>query len=126
MSHQSTASSHQEADRSSAPDKGRWLLVGAALLLQFSIGAVYAWSVFSSALQDEEAAPDWGLSKVEASLPFTVTIAMIFIGSYIGGRIQDKKGPRIVALVGGVIYAAGIILAAFAGGADQLWLLIAG
>jgi OFA family oxalate/formate antiporter-like MFS transporter len=27
------------------PTKGRWLLVGAALLLQFSIGAVYAWSV---------------------------------------------------------------------------------
>ena len=111
MSHQSTASSHPGADHPAGPDKGRWLLVGAALLLQFSIGAVYAWSVFSSALQDEEAAPDWGLSKVAASLPFTVTIAMIFIGSYIGGRIQDKKGPRIVALAGGVIYAAGIIVA---------------
>jgi OFA family oxalate/formate antiporter-like MFS transporter len=126
MSHQSTASTQTQTDQPAGPDKGRWLLVAAALLLQFSIGAVYAWSVFSSALQDEEAAPDWGLSKVEASLPFTVTIAMIFVGSYIGGRIQDKKGPRIVALVGGVIYAAGIILAAFAGGADQLWLLIAG
>ena len=126
MSHQSTTSTHPAGDRSTGPDKGRWLLVAAALLLQFSIGAVYAWSVFSSALQDEEAAPDWGLSKVEASLPFTVTIAMIFVGSYIGGRIQDKRGPRIVALAGGVIYAAGIILAAFAGGSDQLWLLIAG
>ena len=30
---------------------------------------------------------------------------MIFIGSYIGGRIQDTRGPRMVALVGGVIYA---------------------
>jgi OFA family oxalate/formate antiporter-like MFS transporter len=127
MSHQSASSTGTASGNDvAAPDKGRWLLVGAALLLQFSIGAVYAWSVFSSALQDEEAAPDWGLSKVEASLPFTVTIAMIFIGSYIGGRIQDKKGPRIVALAGGVIYAAGIILASFASGEDQLWLLIAG
>lgn len=109
-----------------AASGNRWVLVGAGLLLQFSIGAVYAWSVFSSALQDEEAAPDWALSKVEASLPFTVTIAMIFIGTYIGGRIQDKKGPRVVALSGGVIYAIGIILASFARGADQLWLLIAG
>ena len=126
MSHQSTATSGSAANRSAGPDKSRWILVAAALLLQFSIGAVYAWSVFSSALQDEEAAPDWGLSKVAASLPFTVTIAMIFIGSYIGGRIQDKRGPRIVALVGGVIYAVGIIIAAFASGEDQLWLLIAG
>ncbi|HEX5769392.1 MAG TPA: OFA family MFS transporter [Nocardioidaceae bacterium] len=108
------------------PTGNRWVLVGAGLLLQFSIGAVYAWSVFSKALQNGDAAPDWALSKVEASLPFTVTIAMIFIGTYIGGRIQDKKGPRIVALAGGVIYAIGIILASFARGADQLWLLIAG
>ena len=43
------------------PTRGRWWLVAAALLLQFSIG------------------------------------------SYVGGRIQDRRGPRIVALVGGVI-----------------------
>jgi OFA family oxalate/formate antiporter-like MFS transporter len=101
----------------------RWILVGAGLLLQFSIGAVYAWSVFAKALQEAE---PWQLTKVEASLPFTVTIAMIFIGTYIGGRIQDKQGPRAVALAGGVIYAVGIILASFAGSSDDLWLLILG
>ncbi|MGZ5415699.1 MAG: L-lactate MFS transporter [Nocardioides sp.] len=105
------------------PTKGRWTLVGAALLLQFSIGAVYAWSVFAKALKDAES---FRLSSVEASLPFTVTIAMIFIGSYIGGRIQDKKGPRVVALAGGVIYALGILLAALADSEDRLWLLILG
>lgn len=124
MSHQPASASDTRTDNQS-PGGNRWLLVAAALLLQFSIGAVYAWSVFSSALQDEEAAPDWALSKVEASLPFTVTIAMIFIGTYIGGRIQDKKGPKVVALTGGVIYALGILLASLANSADQLWLLIA-
>ena len=103
--------------------KGRWWLVAAALLLQFSIGAVYAWSVFAKALQSDEA---FGLSKVQASLPFTVTIAMIFIGAYLGGRWQDKAGPRPVALTGGVIYAVGILLASFVSSADQLWLLILG
>ena len=101
----------------------RWVLVGAALLLQFSIGAVYAWSVFSGAL---ETAEPWKLSKVQASLPFTVTIAMIFVGSYIGGRLQDKRGPRVVALAGGVIYAAGILLASLTDGKEDLWLLILG
>ncbi len=123
--------SHQASDRPTAssgdpsgnPTKGRWLLVAAALLLQFSIGAVYAWSVFGKALRDAE---DFQLSRVEASLPFTVTIGMIFVGSYIGGRIQDKKGPRIVALVGGVIYAIGVALAGLATSGDHLWLIILG
>ncbi len=101
----------------------RWLLVAAALLLQFSIGAVYAWSVFSKALAD--AAP-FHLSSVESTLPFEVTIGMIFIGSYIGGRIQDKRGPRLVALVGGVIYAVGVLIAGFVTSHDQLWLLVLG
>jgi MFS transporter, OFA family, oxalate/formate antiporter len=105
------------------PGRNRWLLVGAGLLLQFSIGAVYAWSVFAKALQD---APAFHLTRVEASLPFTVTIGMIFIGSFTGGRIQDRKGPRLVALIGGVIYAVGVVLASFASGGDQLWLIILG
>jgi OFA family oxalate/formate antiporter-like MFS transporter len=105
------------------PGGFRWLLVAAALLLQFSIGAVYAWSVFAKALKDS---PDFQLTTVQASLPFTVTIAMIFIGSYIGGLIQDRKGPRPVALVGGVIYAVGVVLASFATSGDQLWLIILG
>ncbi len=119
----STASTATSQTGSGDPTKGRWLLVGAALLLQFSIGAVYAWSVFAKALKEESS---FGLSAVQSSLPFEVAIGMIFIGSYIGGRIQDRRGPRTVALIGGVIYGLGVILAGFATSADQLWLLVLG
>jgi len=105
------------------PTKGRWGLVAAALLLQFSIGAVYAWSVFSKALG---AAAPFHLSKLEGALPFEVTIGMIFVGTYIGGRLQDRRGPRPVALIGGVIYAFGVILASFSRDHSQLWLLVLG
>lgn len=111
------------AEAQERPSGFRWLLVAGALLLQFSIGAVYAWSIFGGALEDADA---WQLSKLRASLPFTVTIGMIFIGTYLGGRVQDKRGPRIVAIAGGVIYAVGIILASFASDAEQYWLLILG
>jgi MFS transporter, OFA family, oxalate/formate antiporter len=123
MSH---AQSAHGADRTTAgdnPTKGRWWLVAAALLLQFSIGAVYAWSVFSKALAS---AQPFELSKLEASLPFEVTIGMIFIGTYIGGRIQDRKGPRVVALTGGVIYGLGVLVASFAGSREELWVLVLG
>jgi OFA family oxalate/formate antiporter-like MFS transporter len=105
------------------PTRGRWWIVIGALLLQLSIGGVYAWSVFNTALKKDTA---MGLSNAEASLPFTVTIGMIFIGSYLGGRIQDRRGPRPVALVGGFVYAVGCIIASFAREPGQLWLLILG
>jgi OFA family oxalate/formate antiporter-like MFS transporter len=105
------------------PARGRWSIAGAAVLLQLALGAVYAWSVFSKALQKDNA---FHLSKAEATLPFSVTIAMIFVGTYLGGRIQDRRGPRMVALTGGVVYAAGILLAGAASGAGDLWLLVLG
>ena len=118
-----TGGTHAAGPQQDTGFGNRWLLVGAGLLLQFSIGAVYAWSVFAKAYQDAE---PWDLSKVQASLPFTVTIGMIFIGSYLGGRVQDRRGPRVVALTGGVIYAIGIMIASFTRGSDDLWLLILG
>lgn len=101
--------------------RARWGLVAAALLLQFSIGAVYAWSVFAAALQKSSA---FHLTKVEAALPFEVTIGMIFIGTFVGGWVQDRRGPRTVALTGGVIYGAGVVLASFAQSHSQLALLV--
>jgi len=118
---------HDGSSRAGVPTVGptprRWGLAVAALLLQFSIGGVYAWSVFGNALQE---APAWSLSNVAASLPFTITIGMIFVGTYTGGRIQDRTGPRVVALSGGVIYAIGVFLAGLSRGDEQLWLLILG
>jgi OFA family oxalate/formate antiporter-like MFS transporter len=105
------------------PTRGRWGIAAAAVLFQLALGAVYAWSVFSSELKKHNA---FALTKSEAALPFSVTIGMIFLGTYLGGRIQDKRGPRTVAMTGGVIYSVGILLAAAAGGKDQLWLLVLG
>ncbi|HEX9334534.1 MAG TPA: MFS transporter, partial [Pseudonocardiaceae bacterium] len=102
----------------------RWGLVVAAVLLQLALGAVYAWSVFSKALQ--ASGNDFHLSKSTAALPFSVDIGMIFIGTFVGGRIQDAKGPRAVALGGGIIYSIGVLLAGLAVDRGQFWLLVLG
>ena len=119
-SRSATTASTRETTTTGVPN--RWLILVAAVLVQLAIGAVYAWSVFGKAMQADEA---FGWSKSKAAVPFEVVIGMIFVGSYIGGRIQDRKGPRVVALVGGVIYSIGVILASFADG-DRFWLLIVG
>ena len=109
-------------DATDSTTSNRWRILVAGVLVQLAIGAVYAWSVFSKALQSDEA---FGWSKAQATVPFEVAIGMIFLGSYIGGRLQDRRGPRSVALSGGVIYSIGVVLASFAT-ADSFWLLVLG
>jgi OFA family oxalate/formate antiporter-like MFS transporter len=101
------------------PTRGRWGIVVAAILVQLALGAVYAWSVFNKPLQGQ-----FGWSKSQAVLPFEVAIGTIFIGTLIGGKIQDRRGPRPVALLGGTLYAIGVMLASLVSSGDQLWLLV--
>ena len=101
------------------PTKGRWLLAGAAVLVQLALGAVYAWSVFVNPLIDQ-----MGWSRTQTALPFIVTIGVLFIGTLVGGRIQDRIGPRPVVLAGGIIYSVGVMLASLVSRPDQLWLLV--
>jgi len=101
------------------PTRGRWWIVVAAVLVQLALGAVYAWSVFNKPLQDQ-----FGWSKSEAVLPFEFVIGTIFIGSLVGGRIQDRYGPRPVAFGGVVLYSVGVMLASLVSAPDQLWLLV--
>lgn len=101
----------------------RFLALVGGVLIQLVIGGVYAWSLFGRALQAPEA---MGLGAVAASVPFEVAIGMIFVGTSIGGRLQDRSSPRVVALAGSVVYAAGIMLASLARGADDFWLLVLG
>ena len=118
------SSTTRQAASAPTATPNRWLLLLGGVLVQMAIGAVYAWSVFGKALQSDSSLLQ--LTKTQAAIPFEVAIGMIFVGSFIGGRIQDRKGPRTVALTGVVIYSIGIILSSFARGEGQLWLLVLG
>ena len=103
--------------------KSRWAILAGGVAVQLAIGGVYAWSVFAKALSDPAA---MGLSKVAAAVPFEVAIGRIFVGAFVGGRLQDRRGPRLVALLGVAIYALGVLLSSLATSADDLWLLTLG
>src|SRR4051794_41925317 len=98
---------------------GRWGIAIAAVLVQLALGAVYAWSVFNKPLQAE-----FGWSKTQAVLPFEVAIGTIFIGSLIGGRIQDRYGPPPGAFGGGGLYSAGVILGSLGSSPHHPWLAV--
>jgi len=87
----------------------RWWIVVGAILVQLCLGAIYAWSVFRKPLEAE-----LGITPTQASLPFSIVLIFFALATVLGGRLQDRLGPRIVAILGGVLLAAGMVLASFA------------
>jgi OFA family oxalate/formate antiporter-like MFS transporter len=84
----------------------RWLTVLGGLLMNLSLGSLYGWSLFVPALQAE-----MGLSREQASNVFSLAVAVFAVCFLAGGRLQDKKGPYIVSLIGSVLLGAGYVLA---------------
>lgn len=84
----------------------RWLMVAAALVLQLCLGVLYAWSVFRAPLMKQ-----FGWTVKEAGYPLMASFFFFAVGMIVAGRWQDKAGPRKVAIFGGVLLAAGCILA---------------
>ncbi|HOQ32305.1 MAG TPA: OFA family MFS transporter [Candidatus Hydrogenedens sp.] len=89
--------------------QNRWIVVIGALIVQVSLGAVYIWSVFQTPLK--AAFPTW--TETQVTYPSQIVLAAFALAVIIGGRIQDKLGPRIVGISGGIILGIGLILAKF-------------
>ena len=86
----------------------RWVIAIAGVFLQIALGAVYAWSVFRVPL-----AKQFGWSISEVTLTFTISIFVLGFAAFFGGLWLNRKGPRVVAVTGGVLYGLGIFLASF-------------
>jgi OFA family oxalate/formate antiporter-like MFS transporter len=86
----------------------RWVIAIAGVFLQIALGAVYAWSVFRVPL-----AKQFGWSISEVTLTFTISIFVLGFAAFFGGLWLNRKGPRVVAVMGGVLYGLGIFLASF-------------
>ena len=94
----------------------RWIIAAAGVLMQVALGAVYAWSVFRAPLVKQ-----FGWSISEVTLTFTVSIFVLGISAFLGGLWLNRKGPRVVAITGGILYGVGVFLASFS--ANKLWWL---
>jgi len=109
-----------------AEDKvmNRWLVVVGALLIQLCLGAIYAWGAFTTALQDTQGA--FKYSAAQTSWIFSAGLASFAIVMILAGRLQDKYGPRIIAIIGGLMLGAGYIIAGFTGTSFPLMLFFIG
>src|SRR5258708_27579575 len=94
----------------------RWGIALAGVVMQIALGAVYAWSVFRVPLSKQFG---WSISDVH--LTFTICIFVLGFAAFFGGLWLTRRGPRVVAMTGGLLYGAGLFLASFSN--HGLWWL---
>ncbi|MDF1614178.1 OFA family MFS transporter [Desulfurivibrio alkaliphilus] len=94
----------------------RWLVVVGAVIIQFCLGAIYAWSVFTGPLtQPLSAGGDYGFSARQTAWIFSAglaTFAVVMVGA---GRLLPRYGPRLLAVAGGLVLGAGYVLGGLLG-----------
>lgn len=82
-----------------------WSVAISGLIINLCLGVLYAWSVFSKALQDD------GLSVTATSIPYSIAIAVFALFMVPAGIMLDKFGPRIVLTISGILMGLGMIIA---------------
>src|SRR5436190_11354779 len=95
----------------------RWLPVVGGILMNLALGSLYGWSVFVLPLEKE-----FGWVRADTSLVYTIAIVCFALSFIVAGRIQDLKGPRICAAIGGILVSAGFVLASFTSSLIALYL----
>jgi len=77
----------------------------AATGINFLAGLLYIWSIVSKGLIEQ-----YHWTSTQASLPYTVATISFVLAMALAGRFQDKRGPKICAILAGTLIGAGLIL----------------
>jgi OFA family oxalate/formate antiporter-like MFS transporter len=89
----------------------RYIVLLASIIMQLCLGSIYAWSEFVPKLKAE-----YGISTTQTQLIFGATITTFTVIMLFAGHLQDKQGPRLIALIGSLFFGCGYLFAAFSGG----------
>jgi OFA family oxalate/formate antiporter-like MFS transporter len=82
---------------------------------------VYAWSVFKMPLMKMHG---WDGKSVQYT--FMILMGIIGLAAAFGGTLVDKKGPRFVATIGGILFGIGTLVAGYADQIGSITLLYIG
>lgn len=107
------------SDSTGTPWRG-WMATFAGLAVNLCLGILYAWSVWRAQLVNEKLAgtpmsgvnSEWVyLTPAEGNWAYSICGLVFALTMILGGKIQDKFGPKLGVTLGGLSLAAGCILA---------------
>ncbi|HUS06637.1 MAG TPA: OFA family MFS transporter [Bryobacteraceae bacterium] len=93
-----------------ATTRTRAVYAASGVFMQVLLGVIYSWSVFRAPLAQLH-----GWSQAQTIAPYRYSILAFAAGMIVAGFWQDRKGPRLVASVGGILLGTGCLLAAYFG-----------
>ncbi len=95
-----------------------YVIIGASFVIQLLIvGISAAFGVFFKPLS-----LDLGWTRATTSFAIGLAHLVLGIASIIGGRLTDKYGPKLIFIVGGIIYGLGYLLMSRVSTVWQLYL----
>jgi OFA family oxalate/formate antiporter-like MFS transporter len=90
------------------PPRKRYAILAAGMIVQLCAGVIYMWAVFKAPVAEY-----LGRSPADIALVSSIMLSAFVIGMLIGGTLQDRFGPKIIAVVGSAIMSIGIIATSF-------------
>jgi MFS transporter, OFA family, oxalate/formate antiporter len=93
-----------------------WMVAFAGLSINLALGILYSWSIFKDTIQRSiNAGGEGAFAWSEAALndPYAVCILAFAFSMILAGKLQDKKGPTLTAVIGGLLVGSGFILVSF-------------
>jgi OFA family oxalate/formate antiporter-like MFS transporter len=99
----------------------RWWIASAGTGIQICLGSVYAWSYFQLLLVRQ-----FGWTQSQVAWAFSTAICFLGLAAAAGGALLPRKGPRVLAVTGGILFGLGYLLAAWALRAESLFGLYLG
>jgi len=88
--------------------RNRWIIVIGAILIQLALGTIYSWgtlTIFVSPYLNE--------IREATVYVFGVGLLSFAITMIFAGQLQQKYGPKKIAILGGILIAIGVISSAF-------------
>ena len=80
--------------------------------INLALGILYTWSIFKGAITDSIAAGGQGAFTWDAASvndPYAVACLAFAAAMIIAGKCQDKLGPKVTCMIGGILVGAGFI-----------------
>ncbi|BHH82813.1 MFS transporter [Desulforhopalus sp. 52FAK] len=84
----------------------RYLILLSAVMMQMCLGATYSWSVYVQPIKALT-----GLQQGPVQVPFTAFYFIFPLTMMLAGSLLPKIGPRVSAMLGGLLFGSGWLLA---------------
>ncbi|MDM8515818.1 OFA family MFS transporter [Desulfobacterales bacterium HSG16] len=87
-----------------------WTVTSAGVVINLALGILYTWSIFKSAIKtsiEQGGAFQWDPATIND--PYAVCCLVFAFSMILAGKCQDKFGPRITGMMGGILVGIGFI-----------------